>query len=159
MDNNNPTPLTDTPMVPAGMTTPAPIQSGPAQTPTEMPMGQPIPPTPPADGGLPPQIPVTPEVTKSKGSKMMIWMVVIIIVLIILGVGGYYFYAMNMQSKTMSNETGTSQTQSADELDSLNKQVEQVQVEDPTGDLTAVDQQIGQLEPVPTSSASASPKR
>lgn len=143
MDQNNP--ITSNPEMPQPLNTAA-------QTPTQMPMGVP---TPPLGGipsaGLPPQLPTTPDISKtSGGSKKMMMVIIIILVLAVLGVGGYFAYSM-MGSKTDSSEEAQEEvTTPTPDLSGLETELEDIEITDPERDLAEIDKDISLLEATPS---------
>lgn len=120
------------------------------QTPTEMPMGEPTP--PPQNGGLPPELPGSPQVSKAPGgSGMFMLMSAVAVILVILGIGVYYFYT-NM-GKSGNKQTPQTPESSRDNqsLTGLAAEVNGIDLVDPEKDLEEIDQEIILLEATPSS--------
>jgi uncharacterized protein HemX len=138
------------PVSPVGPGMPEPLNTT-AQTPTEMPMGNPTPPLGGSAGeGLPVQAPGTINVNKSSGgSKKIMIAVILLLILAILGVGGYYFYTIPKTTDTPKEKVDNQPEQ---ELTGLVTKLDSIEVTDPEGDLAEVDKEIALLEATPSSS-------
>ena len=83
----------------------------------------------------------------------MMMAIIVVLILLILAAGGFYYY--QMMAAQPAEEVQTDTTTDNSELDSLNEELDSVQITDPEGDLMEIDQQIITLDA--SSSASASP--
>lgn len=144
MEPSNPNAPTDTPATSPNPEMPQPLNTSnpviPDTSGTNISLG----------GGLPPQMPGNPQVNPSSGGgKKMMIIIIAVLVLAILGVGVYYFY---MQYGKKSPQPETQTTQSTQELNNLQTEVESIEVTDPAADLVEVDKEINLLEATPSAS-------